>query len=57
MQAKGMVEEVYSQKNRNNLYHHMRFDCATWLVKNDNTYFGKLMDKISLLGSGKQASK
>ena len=54
MQAKGIAEEVYSQKNRSNLYQHMRLE--TWLVKNGNTHFGKLMQEIPLLASGKQAS-
>ena len=29
-------------------------NCATWLVKNGNMHFGKLMQKIFLLASGRQ---
>ena len=36
--AKGMVEEVYSQKNISNLaISPHEINCATWLVKNGNT--------------------
>ena len=57
MQAKGMVEEVYSQKNKSNPYHHMRICHLIGQKWQHPLNFGKLMQKISSLASGKQASK